>query len=386
MSIQNFMDLIHQKTYLDYNASTPVLKEVVDEMLPYFSTCFYNMSNPYSIDIQNHVENLRQDVLQKLGAIKGRVVFYSGATEALNAILQGVALHSFQKGETGKNIIVSAIEHDAVLVCGFSLEKLGIKLKICPVNELGEVDLEELKKLIDKDTLLVSIMHVNNETGVIQPLEEISKICKEKEVLLHSDGVLAVGRLDISKVANYVDFYTISANKFYGPKGASLNYISCCSKISPLICGSSQEENLRAGTQNVPNIIGLCKAFDIIYSEYKEINKTEKNLITLLKNKILDNIPDVKINGEGASIIDNTLNVSFKGLDRNNILQKLIEKDVLVNVGATYLDEVSSHVIKAMCKDPDYHKSSIRFSVGKFSKLEDIEKTSDILKDIVLSA
>jgi cysteine desulfurase len=386
MSIQNFRDLISQKTYLDYNASTPVLTEVLNEMLPYFSTCFYNMSNPYSVDIQNHVESLRSDILQKLGAKHGKIVFYSGATEALNAILQGVSLNSIAKRETNKNIIVSAIEHDAVIVCGKDLERLGVSLQICPVNKQGEVILEELNNLINENTILVSIMHVNNETGVIQPLKEISKICRTKEVPFHSDGVLAVGRVDISNVADYVDFYTISANKFYGPKGISLNYISAISQLSPLICGSSQEENLRAGTQNVPNIIGMCKAFSIIRAEYKEINKLERELIKLLKNKILSDIPNIKINGEGASIIDNTLNISFKGLDRHDILQKFINKGVLVNIGATYLNEVSSHVIKAMCEDEDYHKSSIRFSVGKFSTVQDIEKASEALHDIVLSA
>ncbi len=385
MSIQKFLESIPKKTYIDYNAATPVLKEVMDEMMPYFSTCFYNMSNPYSFEIQNHITNLRLDILQKLGAKTGKIVFYSGATEALNAVLQGVVLSSIKKGETGKNIIVSSIEHDAVIVCAKKLQILGIKTNICPVNEKGEIKLEELRKLINKDTILVSIIHVNNETGVIQPIKEISQICKEKNIPFHSDGVLAVGRIDISDITNYVDFYTISANKFYGPKGISLNYISSDAEIAPIICGSSQEENLRAGTQNVPNIIGLCKAFEISDTNYKEINQHEKKLITVLKNEILKEIPDVKINGEGANLVDNTLNVSFKGRDRHDILQQCMDRNVLVNVGATYLDEQSSHVIKAMYKDENYTRGSIRFSVGKFSKIEDINIVVNVLKDILVS-
>ncbi|MDR0484525.1 MAG: aminotransferase class V-fold PLP-dependent enzyme, partial [Alphaproteobacteria bacterium] len=299
MSIQNLQADLRQKIYLDYNACTPVLPEVLTEMMPFFNECFYNISNPYAVKIAEYVDNRREDILLSLGDTnnKGNIVFYSGATESLNAILKGVALKSIFKGEINKNIIVSSIEHDAVLVCAKKLEKMGIKTLICPVNEDGVVVLEELEKLINSDTLLVSILHVNNETGVIQPLSDISKICQQKEVLFHSDGVIAVGRVDISKVANLVDFYTISANKFYGPKGISLNYIKNCDNLVSINWGSAQENSMRAGTQNVPNIVGLAKALKITLNDYTEVNQKEQKLIAKLKNNILEIFPNIKING-----------------------------------------------------------------------------------------
>lgn len=382
MSIKEFLASTPNKTYVDYNASTPVLKEVLDEMMPYFSSCFYNMSNPYATELQDYVEELRQNILKELGANSGKIVFSSGATESLNGIIQGVALNSVKKGETGKNVIVSSVEHDAVIVCGKELQRLGVEVRICPVNRKGEIDLEVLKNLIDKETILVSILHVNNETGVIQPIEEISAICKKQGVLFHSDGVLAVGRVDISNVSDFVDFYSMAANKFYGPKGASLNYIKNPSSVEPIICGSPQEESLRAGTQNLPNIIGLCKAFEITCRDYKKINKHEKNLRDLLESRIEDEIPNIRINGKGAKLIDNTLNVSFKGKDRYKLLQQFKDRNILVNIGATYLDEECSHVIRAMYDD-EYTKGAIRFSFGIFSKEEDIEKIMKALKEII---
>ncbi|MCL2567708.1 MAG: cysteine desulfurase [Alphaproteobacteria bacterium] len=383
MSIQKLRANLARNVYLDYNACTPVLPKVLAEMKPFFSECFYNISNPYSADINQFIDNIRQDILKTLGADSGDIVFYSGATESINAVIKGTALASIFRGETNKNIIVSAIEHDAVLVCAKNLEKLGVKALICPVDENGAVILEELQKLINKDTLLVSIMNVNNETGVVQPLVDISKICKEKGVLFHSDGVMAVGRVDISNAAQYVDFYTIAANKFYGPKGISLNYIKDASRLARLACGSGQENNMRAGTQNVPSIVGLAKALSITIGDYKEVNKKEKTLIAKLRNKILEIFPAVKING-GGKIIDNTLNVSFKNLDRNAVLTALINNNVLANIGATYLDAQSSHVIKAMYNDINYTGGSIRFSAGRHSTENDIDKTIAVLRKNIL--
>ncbi|MDR2008328.1 MAG: cysteine desulfurase [Alphaproteobacteria bacterium] len=383
MLIKKLRADIAQDIYLDYNACTPVLPEVLSEMTPFFDECFYNITNPYSLEINQFIEGLRADILKALGGQQGDIVFYSGATEAINAIIKGVALKSVFNGESDKNIIVSAIEHDAALVCAQNLEKLGIKPIICPVNENGMVILEKLQKLINQNTLLVSIMHVNNETGVIQPMKEISKICQEKNILFHSDGVLAVGRVDISNVANHVDFYTIAANKFYGPKGISCNYIKNANTLARLTCGSGQENNLRAGTQNVPNIVGLATALSITLSDQTKVNAKEKVLRDKLKAGILEIFPDVKINGSG-NIIANTLNVSFKNLDRHKVLEALINSRILANVGATYLDEKSSHVIKAMYTSPDYASGSIRFSVGRNSTEDHINKAITALQENIL--
>ncbi len=371
--------------YLDYNASTPVLDKVLQQMEPFHSKWFYNMKNPYSGKIRDHIENIRNNILKALGVNSGKVVFHAGATEALNSAIFGVAFYNLFHNTSKNHIIFSAVEHDGVIVCKKNLEQLGFKVSLCPVDFNGVIKLDVLESLIDNTCALVSIMHVNNETGVIQPIEHISKICRSKEVVFHSDGVLAIGRVDISNISNYVDIYTLSANKFYGPKGISLNYINDNVAIEPLICGSDNEYSLRAGTQNIPGIVGLYSALEITLKEQHQTNEKEQLLINELEKTLKHKIPDIRINGEDAPRICNTSNVSFKNLERDKILNLLIKNNICANSGATLLNKDASHVICAMYNDPDYIRGSIRFSVGRFSTMNEIQHSAKIIVAEVVS-
>jgi cysteine desulfurase len=357
--------------YLDYNATTPIDKEVADAMLPFLYDHFGNPSSIHvlGLEAKREIEKARQQVADLLNATVDEVIFTSGGSESNNTVLKGVA-HTYK--DKGNHIITSIIEHPAIInPCRF-LEKQGFDVSYVNVDEFGMVDPSEIEKLINDKTILISIMHSNNETGTIQPIEEIANICRKHGVLFHTDASQSLGKVPIDVRKLDVDFLTIAGHKLYGPKGIGALYIRNGNNIEPLIHGAGHERGRRAGTENIILEVGLGKACEIAKINIKN-NEVKENTDYFYKRLVKEFGSNIHLNGHPDNRLPNTLNISFIGYNGYEILKKL--DGVLASTGSACHSGTTtiSPVLKAMGVSEDIGRGAVRFSLGKHTTKGDID-------------
>jgi cysteine desulfurase len=373
-----------KRIYLDYAATTPTHPEVMRAMLPYFTDSFGNPSSIHSFgqEAREAIEKARNQVAALIGAKSDEVVFTGSGTEADNFAVKGVAL---SRGDRGNHIITSSIEHHAVLeTCKF-LEEQGLSVTYLPVDGYGMVDPKDVKKAITNKTILISIMHANNEVGTIEPIAEIGNIATEAEIYFHTDAVQTVGHIPVDVNNLKVNLLSISAHKLYGPKGIGALYIRGGTRVSPFMHGGSQEGGKRASTENVPAIVGLGKVAEIARQEMVE----EAQKLTALRDKliegILKDIEHTKLNGHPTKRLPNNVNVSISYVEGEAILLNLDLAGICASTGSacSSSDLEPSHILVAMGLPHLQAHGSLRFSLGKWTTEEDIRQVLDVLPGIV---
>lgn len=370
--------------YLDHAATTPVDPEVLDAMLPYFREKFGSASTLYSLgrEAREAVEEARERVAELIGAQPEEIYFTSGGSEADNWAIFGVAA---AKASKGKHIITSKIEHHAVLEPCHALEKQGYSVTYLGVNQNGFIDLDELKDAITEQTILITIMHANNEIGTIEPVEEIGAIAKERGIHFHTDTVQTVGHIPVDVNSINCDSLAISAHKLYGPKGVGAMYIRKGSRVERFIRGGGQENNRRAGTHNVPGIVGLGKAAELakmrMAEEAQRITKLRDALIAGVESRI----KDVRLNGDRIKRLPNNVNFSFEGVEGESMILLMDMNGICVSSGSACtsgsLDP--SHVLMALGLRHEQAHGSLRMTLGKDNTEAHIDKVLDILPGIV---
>jgi cysteine desulfurase len=377
-----------KRVYLDYNATTPIDPRVFEAMIPYMKEEFGNPSSIHSFGSRAKaaLDNSREQVAGFLGAHPKEIVFTSGGSESNNLAIKGVA---FRLREKGAHLITTRIEHASVLETFRFLESHGFRVTYLGVDEYGLIDLDELRESITEDTILASVMFVNNETGVIMPIREIGEIVKEKGVIFHTDAVQAVGKVDIDLEDLPVDLLSLSAHKIYGPKGVGALFIRVeafrGTPLQPLIHGGGQERERRSGPENVPGIVGLGKACEIAKVEMKTEESRLRDLRDELHKGILERIRGVKLNGHPERRLSNTLNLSFEGVEGDSLVMNLDIEGIAVSTGSACSEGnvEPSHVLLAMGLPREIAVSSLRFSLGRFTEREDIDRVIDALPRIV---
>ncbi|MDF2869232.1 MAG: Cysteine desulfurase [Anaerocolumna sp.] len=367
--------------YLDYNATTPIDKEVADAMLPFIYENYGNPSSNHTLGMVNKdaVEQARCQVARLLNCTPDEITFTSGGSESNNTVIKGVAYTNRHKGN---HIITSPIEHPAVLnPCNY-LERNGYQISYLPVKENGRVDISNLEKLITKETLLVTIMHSNNETGVIQPVRKIAEICHRHGVLLHTDASQSVGKVSIDVEELGIDFLTVAGHKLYAPKGTGALYTRRGFTIEPLIHGAGHEHGRRAGTENVIFDVALGKACELAEIALKDskIKELTEYFYTELKVLFGDGI---KLNGDWENRLPNTLNISFIGYNGGEVLAQLGEELAASTGSACHSGQVTiSPVLKAMSIPYEIARGAVRFSLGRYTTKEELDIVLKNLKRI----
>ena len=370
--------------YFDYNATTPTDPRVMEAMLPFYHHQFYNPSSYYrqAARVSYEIEQSRLKTAKLINARSQDIFFTSGGTESDNLAIMGAANRLFEKGN---HIITSAIEHPAVInICRY-LERKGYRVSYLPVDETGLLDPEKLEKEIDSDTILVSIMHANNEIGTIQPVRELCEIAHQHGVLFHTDAVQSVGKIDVDVNMLDVDLLSFSSHKIYGPKGIGVLYKKPSVEIEPLIFGGSQEQNLRPGTENVPGIIGLGKAADLALKESAGEAMRIRPMRDRLQQELTERIPGILINGHLEERLFNTLNLSVKYIEGESILALLDQEEISLSSGSACSSDSQdpSPVLLALGLKPEDARGSLRISLGKYNTDADVDGLIDILPGIV---
>lgn len=373
-----------KRIYLDHSATTPVDSQVAELMMKYFVDYYGNPSSVhfYGREVRKALDEARTQVATLIGANPAEIAFTSGGTEADNLAIQGAAKARLKKGN---HLITSAIEHHAVLDTCKHLAKNGYELTILPVDEEGIISVDELKKAIRPETILVSIMHANNEVGSIQPIEEIGKITKEKDILFHVDAVQSLGKCPIDVKAMNIDLLTISSHKIYGPKGVGALYIRKGVRVLPLMFGGAQERKIRSGTENAPGIIGFGKACELAGQRMESEIAHLTNLRDKLIDGIISRIDNVKLNGpRGSKRLINNVNVSINFIEGESLLLSLDMIGVAASSGSACtsgsLDP--SHVLLAMGLSHEVAHGSLRLSLGMQNTDEDIDYVLEELPKI----
>lgn len=374
-----------RRIYLDHSATTPVDPQVADLMLKYYLEFYGNPSSVHSYgrEVKKALEDARSQVASLIGANPAEITFTSGGTEADNLAIQGVAKTRANKG---KHLITTAIEHHAVLDTCKYLAKNGYELTVLPVDEEGSVSIDDVIKAIRPDTILISIMHANNEVGSIQPIAEIGKLTREKDILLHVDAVQSLGKIPIDVKQMNIDLLTMSSHKIYGPKGVGALYVRKGVKLSPLVFGGSQERKIRSGTENTPGIIGFGLACELAGQRMEEENKELTRLRDKLLDGILSSIDSVKLNGpRGEKRLPNNVNVSIRYIEGESLLLSLDMMGIAASSGSACtsgsLDP--SHVLLAMGLSHEVAHGSLRLSLGRQNTDEDIDFVLQELPKIV---
>ena len=370
--------------YLDNSATTKPYDEVVEKMVYALTTDYANPSAVHKkgVEVDKNIKKIRQDIAKSIGCKDKELIFTSGGTEANNTIIRGIAnLHKKRKN----HIITTNIEHPSVLATMADLEEDGFEVTYLKVNKNGVIDIEELKNSIKSNTILVSIMHVNNEIGSIQPVKEIGKYLStlKDKVYLHVDAVQSFAKINFKPSRYNIDFMSVSGHKLHGPKGIGFMYIKDSNRIKPMLTGGGQEIGIRSGTENVAGIYGLGEAINIVTSDLN--NKIEKieALKYKLRNGLLDNIYDIKINSPEDGVC-HILNVSFLGAKGEVLLHHLAQQGVFVSTGsACSSKKKGSHVLNAIGLNPQEIDSAIRFSLSDMTTEEEIEQAIDIVKKSV---
>ena len=373
--------------YLDNNATTPVDERVLEEMLPYFTRKYGNAasrSHAYGWTAAEAVENAREKVARLLNCEPGEIIFNSGATEGINLALKGV-FENYQA--KGNHIITVATEHKAVLDTCRALEQKGADITYLPVNRDGQIDLAQLEQSIRKNTILICVMYANNETGVIQDIAAIGDFASRHGIMFMSDVTQAMGKIPVDMQQLKIDIAPLSAHKFYGPKGVGALFVRRRGPrvtLAPQMDGGGHEKGLRSGTLNVPGIVGLGKAVELVINELEQDEMRVRNLRDQLQQALLG-MHGVVLNGSLKHRTPNTLNVSFTGLTIPTILAPLC-KTVAVSSGSACTSALMepSYVLKAMGIDDDTAYASIRFSLGRFTTAEEINYVIERVREIVL--
>jgi cysteine desulfurase len=378
-----------KKVYMDYAATTPVDKEVLNAMLPYFTKDFGNASSIHECgrNAFDAVEASRKKVADLLHASADEVIFTAGGTESDNLAVKGVAYNNKDKRESkGPHIITSAIEHPAVLETCKHLEKQGFKVKYLPVDKYGLIKIDDLEQSISKDTFLITIMYANNEIGTVEPVGEIGKIAKEHGVLFHTDAVQAIGKelIDINKLN--IDLLSISSHKIYGPKGVGALYIRKGVKIQPIIHGGGHEKGLRSSTYNTPGIVGLGKACELAK------NRMEKDVAHLknMRDKLIKGVLKIEesyLNGHPEKRLANNAHFRFTAIEGESLNLMLDDKGIAAATGSACSSTKlqASHVLLAIGLDPAQAHGSLRLTLGRISTTDDVLYVIDVIPEAVKS-
>ena len=370
--------------YLDYNATTPLRAEVREAMDPYLVDKFGNGSSVHAFgrEAAKGMNRAREQVAAALGCAAAEVVFTGGGTEADNLAIKGVA---DGQGEGSAHIVTTAIEHHAVLHTCEYLERRGFSVTYLPVDEQGVVDPDAVRKAITERTILVSVMHANNEVGSIQPIAEIGRIARERGVILHTDAVQSFGKLPVDVDELGVDLLTLSAHKIYGPKGVGALYVRRATELEPLVHGGDHEHGLRAGTENVAGIVGLGQAAELAVAEMEDERRRLEGLRERLWAGIAANLGGVRRSAGGRQTLPNTLNVCFEYLEGEAILMALDARGIAVSTGSACTSDAldPSHVLLAMGVPPLIAQGSVRFSLGRGTTAQQVDGVVEAVRHIV---
>ena len=369
-----------RRVYLDNNATTPLAPEVFEAMKPYWLEDYGNASSIhwYGQRAKAAMETAREQVARLLNARPGEIVFTSGGTEADNAALVGVV--EAARAET-KHIITTAIEHHAVLHTAKALEKRGVSVTYVRVGSSGVVDPADVARAIRPETVLISVIHANNELGTIQPLEEIGRLARQHDIYFHTDAVQSVGKIPVDVEKLDVDLLSLSAHKLYGPKGVGALYIRKGTVLRPLLHGGHHERDRRPGTENVPGIVGLGKAAELAQGLMAEDATRLANLRDRLEESLLSRVPLVTVNGDRQRRLPATSNLSFDFIEGEGFVIAMDLRGIACSTGAACSSGSlePSHVLSAIGKTPGQARASIRFSLGRFNTPEDIDYALEIV-------
>lgn len=374
------------KVYLDNAATTVASKDAVNSMVEIYTTFYGNPSSMHKMGVETEllIKKSRKIISKILKVSDTEIYFTSGGTESNNLAIQGLLKRSSCRK---KHIITTCIEHPSVLNIYKSFEKEGYKVTYLKVDDTGKIDIKELESVLDKDTALVSIMHVNNEIGTIQDIENISKIIKLKSsAIFHVDGIQSFGKIECNIKKLNIDMFTMSSHKIHGPKGVGCIYVKKGINLQPLLIGGGQEKNIRPGTENVPGIVGFGIACEDIG---KNLRNNKENMIKLrtdFLNRILSEIPNASYNGSDDSFAPHILNISFKNIRGEVLLHVLESNDILVSTGSacSSRNKSYSHVLKAIGLSDSNMEGTIRFSLSKYTTKEELDYVLEILKKSVL--
>ena len=372
--------------YFDHAATTPVREEVIKEMIPFLGIEYGNASVMYSLgrNAKKAMKQARERVAKAINADLNEIYFTSCGSESDNLAIKGFAYENKNKGN---HIITSKIEHHAVLDSCKTLEKQGFRVTYLGVNENGRVDLDELINSITEQTILITIMFANNEIGTIQQVEEIGKIAKEKNIVFHTDAVQAIGNARIDVKRMNIDMLSLSGHKFYAPKGVGALYVKNGINFKKLQDGGEQENNKRAGTENVAEIVGLGKAIELIYNEYDIYNEKLKKLRNHYINRIKNEIDNIKVNGDLVNRLPGNANISFKDVNGSELLFELDKYGICASAGSacSTSNPEPSHVLTAIGLNKNYIDGTLRVSFGKDNSIDDVDFLVDSLKTIIKS-
>ncbi len=373
-----------KRVYLDHNATSPTNPKVVEAMMPFFEEHFGNASSAHGFGRAAHeaLATAREQVAALIGADPSEIIFTSGGTESDNFAVKGAAYANEKKG---RHIITSQIEHHAVLnMCKF-LEKNGFEITYLGVDKHGKIDLDQLRDSIRKDTILITIMHGNNEIGTIQDVDTIGEIAGESGIYFHTDAVQACGKIPVDVEKSGISLLSMSGHKIYGPKGVGALYIRKGTRITPLQIGGHHESNKRAGTENVPGIVGMGKAFEIAANSLEENGKKLTELRDHLQTELSSRIEDTLVSGHPTDRLPNTLNMCFRYVEGESMIMMLDMKGIAVSSGSACtsgsLDP--SHVLLAIGLSHEIAHGSLRFSLGTDNTREDVDYVAEVLPEIV---
>ena len=375
---------MRKRIYLDYAATTPVDPRVLEKMFPYFSEKFGNTMSLHSFgrEAKDSLEESRKVIAGLMGAEPEEVIFTGSATESNNLALKGIA---FLNQEKGNHIIISPIEHPCIIETARFLETQGFEVAWLKVDKYGLVNPNDIKKLIKKNTILVSVMHANNEIGTVEPIEEIGKICKEKGVYFHTDATQSFGKIPIDVNKMNIDLLTANSHKMYGPKGAACLFIRKGIKISPILHGGGHESGLRSSTINIPAIVGFAEACRIC----KKVMKKESKRLVRLRNKlikgVLEKIPNSHLNGHPEKRLPNNANFWFSFIEGESLVFELDSYRIAASTGSACSSEKlePSHVLLAIGLEPKEAHGSLRLSLGRWTTEKEINIVLDVLPEII---
>jgi len=373
----------NNRIYLDNASTTQIDKRVLDEMMPYLMECYGNASSLHYLgtSAKQAINKARHTISKYINAKSEEIIFTSSGTEANNMALKGIA---FANRDKGNHIIVSSIEHDCILNTCYWLETQGFFITYLPVDRSGFIDLDFLDKCINKKTILVSLMHANNEIGTINPIEKIGLICKQKDVYFHTDACQSFGKIPIDVIKDNIDLLTINSHKIYGPKGAAALFIKDKTTIQPILHGGGQENNMRSSTENIPAIVGFAKAAEISFIDFDN----ETNHLIQLRNKVIkrlgEEVEGIYFNGDLLQRLPNNINFCISGLEGEGIRLLLLmdEEGIALSAGSACSNNSGgnpSHVLQAIGLNQFEARGSVRISFGRFNTNEEIDLFLNIL-------
>ncbi|MGE5371038.1 MAG: cysteine desulfurase family protein [Solirubrobacterales bacterium] len=373
-----------QSIYFDHAATTSLAPECLEAMMPYFKERYGNASATYRLgrEAAEGIDQAREEVAELIGAASGEICFTAGGTEANNLAIIGAAMAGRNRG---RHIVTSAIEHSSVLEACRWLERQGFRMTYLPVDELGRVEPQAILDAIEADTILISLMHANNEIGTIQPVEAAGRIARERGILFHTDAVQTVGRIPVDVDDIRCDLLSAASHKMYGPKGAGCLYVRRETKLEPVLMGGSQERGLRAGTENIAGIVGFGRAAVLAGKEMTADHWQLTRLRDHLMNGVLDAVGGVVLNGHRFERLPGNANFSFREVDGPTMLRRLDEHGFAVSSGSAChaASPKPSHVLKALGHDDDLARATLRVTLGRHNTVAEIDRLLDVLPEVI---